>query len=142
VSHEQRTTNHEATTQEERSTNALNGQGKPTKGSRLLILGIAYKKNVDGMLESPSVALMEQWRAKGARIAYSDLHVPVVPKMREHRFDPTGTPLEPETLASVDCVVIATDHDAFDYVLTRCRARLIVDTRGVYLKWAANVLEA
>lgn len=121
---------------------ALNERGRAIKGSRMLVLGIAYKKNVDDMRESPSVALMEMLRAKGAEIAYADPHVPVFPKMREHRFDLKSVALTPQTLAAHDCVVLATNHDAFDYAMIRQHARLIVDTRGVYLEPAANVVKA
>jgi len=121
---------------------ALNERGKAIKGSRMLVLGIAYKKNVDDMRESPAVMLMEILRAKGADITYCDPHVPVFPKMREHRFDLKSIALTPETLASCDCVVLATNHDAFDYALVKTHARLIVDTRGVYLDSAPNIIKA
>jgi UDP-N-acetyl-D-glucosamine dehydrogenase len=121
---------------------ALNRRGKPIRGSRVLMLGIAYKKNVDDMRESPAVALMEILRAKGADIAYSDPHVPVFPKMREHRFDLKSVALNAGTLAGFDCVVVATNHDAFDYALIKRHAKLIVDTRGVYLEPADNVVKA
>jgi UDP-N-acetyl-D-glucosamine dehydrogenase len=121
---------------------ALNRRGKPVRGSRILMLGIAYKKNVDDMRESPAVALMEILRAKGADIGYSDPHVPDFPKMREHRFDLKSVALNAGTLASFDCIVVATNHDAFDYALIRRHAKLIVDTRGVYLDPAENVVKA
>lgn len=121
---------------------ALNERGRAIKGSRMLVLGIAYKKNVDDMRESPSVVLMEMLRAKGAEIAYADPHVPVFPKMREHRFDLKSVVLTPETLAAHDCVVLATNHDIFDYPMIQQHARLIIDTRGVYLEPAANVVKA
>jgi UDP-N-acetyl-D-glucosamine dehydrogenase len=121
---------------------ALNERAKAIKGSRILVLGIAYKKNVDDMRESPSVALMELLQAKGADVAYADPHVPVFPKMREHHFDLHSIALAPETIAGFDCVVVATNHDAFDYDLIRKHGRLIVDTRGVYLQPASNVVKA
>ena len=121
---------------------ALNRRGKPVRGSRMLILGIAYKKNVDDMRESPAVALMELLRDKEAEIAYSDPHVPVFPRMREHSFNLKSVPLNAQTLADFDCVVLATNHDAFDYALIQRHARLIVDTRGVYLEPAANLVKA
>jgi UDP-N-acetyl-D-glucosamine dehydrogenase len=123
-------------------TEALNERGLAVKGSRMLVLGIAYKKNVDDMRESPSVALMEMLRAKGAEIAYADPHVPVFPKMREHRFDLKSLVLTPQALAEYDCVVLATNHDGFDYAMILQHARLIVDTRGVYLDPAPNVVKA
>ena len=121
---------------------ALNQRGKPIRGSRILMLGIAYKKNVDDMRESPAVALMELLRAKGADVEYSDPHVPVFPRMREHRFDLKSAPLTAQSLAGFDCVVVATNHDAFDYALIQRGAKLIVDTRGVYLEPAANIVKA
>jgi UDP-N-acetyl-D-glucosamine dehydrogenase len=123
-------------------TEALNQRGKAVLGARILVLGIAYKKNVDDMRESPAVTLMELLRAKGADLAYSDPHVPVFPKMREHRFELESVALDAGTIAGFDCVVVTTDHDAFDYALIRRQARLIVDTRGVYLEPAANVVKA
>ena len=123
-------------------TAALNDRGRALKDSRMLVLGIAYKKNVDDMRESPSVALMEMLRDKGAEVAYSDPHVPAFPKMREHHFDLKSITLDAESLASYDCVVLATNHDVFDYAMIRQHARLIVDTRGVYLEPAANVVKA
>ncbi|WP_111411788.1 nucleotide sugar dehydrogenase [Billgrantia lactosivorans] len=110
----------------------LNQHGKALNGSRVLVLGIAYKKNVDDMRESPSVHIMERIRDRGAEVAYSDPHVPVFPPMREHRFELESVPLTPSTLAEYDAVVLATDHDRFDYDMIRAHARLIVDTRGIY----------
>jgi UDP-N-acetyl-D-glucosamine dehydrogenase len=121
---------------------ALNERGRALKGSRVLVLGIAYKKNVDDMRESPAVELMELLVKRGAHVDYSDPHVPVFPRMRQHSFDLRSVTLTPETVASYDLVLIATNHDAFDYVLLRAYARLIVDTRGVYLHPADNVVKA
>lgn len=123
-------------------TEALNERSRAIRGSRVLVLGIAYKKNVDDMRESPSVELMELLVKKGAVVAYSDPHVPVFPKMRQHHFDLKSVPLTPENIAGFDFVVLATNHDAFDYELIGKHARLIVDTRGVYLQPAANVVKA
>ncbi|MBZ0133362.1 MAG: nucleotide sugar dehydrogenase [Rhodocyclaceae bacterium] len=123
-------------------TEALNGRSRAIRGSRVLMLGIAYKKNVDDMRESPSVELMELLVKKGAVVEYSDPHVPVFPKMRQHHFDLKSVPLTPESIAGYDFVVLATNHDAFDYELIARHARLIVDTRGVYLQPAANVVKA
>lgn len=120
----------------------LNEQGRALKGSRVLILGIAYKKNVDDMRESPSVEIMELIEAKGGIVAYSDPHVPVFPKMREHHFDLSSEVLTAETLSSFDAVVLATDHSRFDYELILRHARLIVDSRGKYRAPAAHVIKA
>lgn len=121
---------------------ALNDRGKALRGAKILILGIAYKKNVDDMRESPSVELMELLEEKGAVISYSDPHVPRFPKMREHHFDLSSVELNERTLQDVDCVVLATDHAKFDYALIQASAKLIVDTRGVYRAPADNVVKA
>jgi len=121
---------------------ALNGQRKSIMGSRILVLGIAYKKNVDDMRESPSVILMEKLREKGADVSYSDPHIPVFPKLREHRFDLSSVAVTPAGLAGYDCVVLATDHDRFDYAMIKAHARLIVDSRGKFLEIAKNVVKA
>jgi len=123
-------------------TEALNRERKSIKGSRILVLGIAYKKNVDDMRESPSVVIMEKLRDLGAEIAYSDPHIPVFPKLREHRFDLRSMVLTPTAIASYDCLLLATDHDRFDYDAIRTHAKLIVDSRGRYLEPAKNVVKA
>jgi len=120
----------------------LNEHGKALKNSRVLVLGIAYKKNVDDMRESPSVEIMELIEAKGAEVAYSDPHVPVFPKMREHHFELASVELSAESLASFDAVVLATDHDRFDFELIQRHAKLIVDSRGTYREPAAHIIKA
>ena len=121
---------------------ALNDCGKSVNGSRILVLGIAYKKNVDDMRESPSVELIELLMAKSARVDYSDPHVPVFPKMRKHHLDLASVAITAERLASYDLVLIATNHDAFDYEMIRKNSYLIVDTRGVYRTAANNIVRA
>ncbi|WAF85599.1 UDP-N-acetyl-D-glucosamine 6-dehydrogenase [Metapseudomonas otitidis] len=120
----------------------LNDRGKALKGSRVLVLGIAYKKNVDDMRESPSVEIMELIEAKGGVVAYSDPHVPVFPKMREHHFELSSEALTAENLASFDAVVLATDHTRFDYELIREHARLLVDSRGKFRTPEAHIVKA
>ena len=111
---------------------ALSSTGKSLAGSRVLVLGIAYKKNVDDMRESPSVEIMKQLQDAGVEVAYCDPLVPVFPNMRKYHFTLDSVTYEAKTLASFDCVVISTNHDIFDYELLRTHARTIVDTRGVY----------
>ncbi len=123
-------------------TKALNDRFKSLKGSRLLVLGIAYKKNVDDMRESPAVEVMELLRAAGAEVAYSDPHVPVFPKMREHHFDLASIALTPQAVASYDAVVLTTDHAKFDYEMVRTHAQVIIDSRGVYRTAADNIVKA
>ncbi len=120
----------------------LNEEGKALKDSKILVLGIAYKKNVDDMRESPSVEIMELLEEKGAKVAYSDPHVPVFPQMREHHFELTSEPLTAENLATFDAVVLATDHDSFDYDFILESAQLVVDTRGKYRGENSKVIKA
>lgn len=120
----------------------LNDKAKSLKGSKVLVLGIAYKKNVDDMRESPSVEIMELLEAKGCLVAYSDPHVPVFPKMREHHFDLSSVALSAESLASFDAVILATDHEKFDYELIHQHAQLIVDSRGKYRAPAEHIIKA
>lgn len=109
---------------------ALNERGQALKGSHILLLGLAYKKNIDDTRESPAVAIMDLLQAKGAQVAYSDPHVPHFPRKRDYYFDLDSEPLTPAHIARFDCLVLATDHDRFDYPLLLQHARLIVDTRG------------
>ena len=111
-------------------TQALNSVSKAVNGSRILVLGIAYKKNVDDIRESPSVEIMEQLRAAGARVEYCDPYFPEFPPMRRYRFSLKSQDLNAANLRQYDCVVVATDHDCFDYELLFKAANLIVDTRG------------
>ncbi|MFM8477147.1 MAG: nucleotide sugar dehydrogenase [Planctomycetaceae bacterium] len=109
----------------------LNDVGRPVRGSRICILGMAYKKDVDDPRESPSFELLELLLHRGAVLTYSDPHVPALPKMRHYQLPPMqSTPLTPEFLAAQDCVLISTDHSAFDYAFIARHSRLIVDTRN------------
>ena len=121
---------------------ALNDREKSVKGAKILILGIAYKKDVDDMRESPSVELMELLQEKGAIIDYVDPHVPVFPKMREHHFDLSSIEPTPEKIAEYDALILATNHSKFDYNLFKKNAQLIIDTRGVYSEANKNIVKA
>ncbi len=109
---------------------ALNNSGKSVNGSRILILGLAYKKNVDDLRESPSLELMESLMDMGADIQYCDPYFDKVPPTRKHQFELSAMPMNEKTLKSADLVLLATDHDDFDYSLILAKAKLIVDTRG------------
>jgi UDP-N-acetyl-D-glucosamine dehydrogenase len=117
---------------------ALNDCGKSLKNSKVLILGIAYKRDVDDIRESPSVALMGLLEEKGAIVEYTDPYVPFFPKMR----DLTSVNLTPEIIASYDVLLLATDHSTFDYKMIQKNAQLIVDTRGVYQDSENNIIKA
>ncbi|MCB1134211.1 MAG: nucleotide sugar dehydrogenase, partial [Verrucomicrobiae bacterium] len=105
---------------------------KAVKGSRVLLLGLAYKANVDDMRESPTFTLMDKFQALGAEVSYHDPHVPVVGPTREHMNWAGHKSLDwtPENLAAQDAIVIATHHAAFDLPALAAHADLIVDTRN------------
>ena len=126
----------------EKISEALNEREKSIKGSKILVLGISYKKNIDDMRESPAVELMDILQRKGAVISYSDPWVPVFPKMREYTFNLSSVELSPEQVALYDLVLVATNHDDFDYDMIKDNAMLIVDTRGVFLEHADNIVKA
>lgn len=111
---------------------ALNQKELAIKNSRILVLGIAYKCDVDDMRESPSIEIMELLQKKGAAVEYSDPHVACFPAMRAHHFDLHSITLTPETIKQYDCVILATAHKAFDYGLIANNARIIVDTRAAF----------
>lgn len=120
----------------------LNEAGKPLKGSKVLVLGIAYKKNVDDMRESPAVEIMELIASKRGVVSYADPHVPIFPLMRDHHFDLASEAVTAENLSRFDAVVLATDHDCFDYELIASSSKLIVDSRGKFREPAAHIIKA
>ena len=114
---------------------ALNQASKPLRGSKIGLLGVAYKKDVDDPRESPSFELMKMLLAGGAVLTYNDPHVPRLPKMRHYDVpDMASCPLTPEYLAAQDAVLIATDHTAYDYDFIVEHARLVIDTRNATKK--------
>ncbi len=108
---------------------AINGQGKSLKGSKILLLGIAYKKNVDDLRESPSLELIRILKEKGAKVDYND---PLIPVAISHRrgFTMRSTKLTDRNIKKYDCVLIATDHSAYDYKWIVENSKLVVDTRN------------
>jgi UDP-N-acetyl-D-glucosamine dehydrogenase len=114
----------------ERVALALNQAKKPVNGSKICILGVAYKRDVDDPRESPSFEIMKLLAARGATLSYSDPHIPHLPKMRHYDVpELNSSALTKEYLAAQDCVLIVTDHSAFDYPFIAQHSRLIVDTR-------------
>ncbi len=109
---------------------ALNERRKSVKDSKILVLGLAYKKDVDDIRESPSIELIELLRAKGAKVDYNDPYVPATPRQREHDLRMKSKKLTEAMLGSYDCVLIATDHNAYDYPWIVKHSKLIVDTRN------------
>ena len=115
-----------------RVTEFLNDTGKAVRGSKIALLGMAYKKDVDDPRESPSFELAKLLLARGAVLTYNDPHVPSLPKMRHYPDLPAmdSQPLTPEYLAAQDCVLISTDHSAYDYDFIVKHSKLVVDTRN------------
>ncbi len=109
---------------------ALGRNGKAINNAHVLILGIAYKKDVNDTRESPSLKLIELFGNQGAHIDYNDPYIPTIPPLRKYQYDMASVPLSPEKLASYDAVVIATDHSAYDYETIYRHAQLIIDTRN------------
>jgi UDP-N-acetyl-D-glucosamine dehydrogenase len=129
-----------------RVADALNDRGLAVRGSKVAILGMAYKKDVDDPRESPGFELMDLLLKKGAAVTYNDPHIPVLPKMRHwpHLDAMASSGLTPAYLAAQDCVLIATDHSAYDYAFIAKHAKLVVDTRNAAKKVAdrGNLLRA
>jgi UDP-N-acetyl-D-glucosamine dehydrogenase len=114
----------------ERTQNALNDDRKSLKGAKVLVIGVAYKKNIDDSRESPSAEIIELLRDKGAEVSYHDPHIPTYPSMRKYRIDLKSVDLGEATLKATDCVLILTDHDAIDYANIARHATLVVDSRN------------
>lgn len=122
---------------------ALNRERKAINGSKILVSGIAYKKNIDDVRESPSIIIMSMLQNLNAEISYHDPHIPVFPKMRNYSFDLNSTPITSESLSHLDCIVIGAEHENVDYDLILEHAKLIIDTRGVYKKISSkNIIKA
>jgi UDP-N-acetyl-D-glucosamine dehydrogenase len=119
----------------------LNERRLALNASRILILGMAYKKNVDDTRESPALEILELLYEQGAEVDYHDPFVPVVPRTRKHA-DKAGlhsVELTPESIAVYDAVLIVTDHDQVDYPMLAANARLVLDSRGVYHRRFAHL---
>jgi UDP-N-acetyl-D-glucosamine dehydrogenase len=107
---------------------ALNERSKSIKGSKILVLGLAYKRDIDDLRESPSLTIIELLRGKGAIVAYNDPYFPTVGRGRHYDLNMTSVPLD--DLAQYDAVVIVTDHSAYDYRAIVEQSQLVVDTRN------------
>jgi UDP-N-acetyl-D-glucosamine dehydrogenase len=111
---------------------ALNDRGKALKGSRILVLGAAYKRDTDDPRESPGLEIMEELMSKGAKVEYSDPHLPRLPVVRRHNIPLTSVELSEQTLRQYDAVLLVTDHSRFPYDLIFRSASLIVDSRNAF----------
>ena len=111
--------------------NSLNDHKKSLKGSKILVLGVAYKKDVDDLRESPTLKIMQLLQQRGAHLDYNDPYFPKLHKMRHYNYENMkSVPLTPQTLGSYDAVVIATDHTSYDYAAIADAAKLVIDTRN------------
>ncbi len=118
---------------------ALNNRQKSIKGSRILVLGVAYKKDVDDLRESPSLKIIEQLSLRGAKVDYHDPFFPQIPKLRHYNFEGMkSVPIDAKSLASYDCVLITTDHTSYDYPMIVDASQLVVDTRNATRRIARN----
>ncbi len=109
----------------------LNGVGKAVRGASVLVLGVAYKRDIEDIRESPALDIIRLLEGQGARVSYYDPHVP---KFAEDGHEFRSVPLTPETVAAADCIMIVTDHSAVDYRMIKRTARLVVDTRNAMPK--------
>ncbi len=116
----------------DKTTNALNEIEKPLKGSKVLILGMAYKKNVDDIRESPSLKIMNLLKQKHANVSYNDPYIKVIPITRNSELVLESIDLNEENLRSFDAVILATDHDSYEYDMIEKNSNLIIDTRGKF----------
>ena len=123
---------------------SLNTVGKSVNGSRVLLLGLAYKKNVDDCRESPCIELFRKLRNLGSDVGYSDPYILSYRLLSKDDCEETfeSIQINSETIAGFDAVVVGTDHDLFDWQLIKDSAKLIIDTRGVYSIEHSNVLRA
>jgi UDP-N-acetyl-D-glucosamine dehydrogenase len=110
---------------------ALNGQGKAVRGASVLVLGVAYKRDVEDIRESPALDIIRLLEGQGARVTYFDPHVP---RFREDGQEFRSVELTPDVVAAADCVMIVTDHTVVDYRMIKRMAKLIVDTRNAIPK--------
>ena len=122
----------------DRVTYALNQQGKAVKASRILVLGIAYKRDVDDPRESPAFPIMEELQRRGAVVAYNDPKIPSLPPMRHHALQMTSQELTADLLGRQDCVVVITDHSAYDFDWIVSHTAVLVDTRNAAVGCAAG----
>jgi UDP-N-acetyl-D-glucosamine dehydrogenase len=124
---------------------ALNAKGKSIKGAKILILGVAYKKDMDDARETPALSIMELLRKKGAVLFYHDPYIPILPRFRKHYFELKSAPLTKQLLQRIDVAVVVTDHSCIDYAWVVKHAPLIIDTRNVtknMKQWKKKIVKA
>ena len=112
---------------------ALNSQGKAVQGASVLVLGVAYKRDIEDIRESPALDIIRLLEGQGAKVTYFDPHVP---QFRENGHEFRSIELTPEQVAAADCVMVVTDHTSVDYRMIKRNAKLVVDTRNAIPKEA------
>jgi UDP-N-acetyl-D-glucosamine dehydrogenase len=118
----------------ERTVRALSDQGKKVKGAKVLVLGVAYKKDIDDVRESPALKVVQLLRERGIKVCYHDPYVPKYPAGRKGDLGISSSPLTAALVKSVDAAMILTDHSCIDYQWVVDHARLVVDTRNATAK--------
>jgi UDP-N-acetyl-D-glucosamine dehydrogenase len=121
---------------------AMNLRGKALQGARVLVLGLAYKKDVDDTRESPAFKVIELLEERGALVDYNDPYIPKAPLTRKYKLDKESVELTPENLSAYDCVMIITDHSVYDAAFIEAHSRLIIDTRNVVKQASPKVVKA
>jgi len=118
----------------ERVIEALNQHEKSLKGSKILVLGVAYKKDIDDERESPGYSIMKLLLEKGAIVDYNDPWIPVLKQTRKYNFQKKSIPITPDLLKEMDAAIIITDHSAYDYAEIVKHSNLVIDTRNATSK--------
>ena len=126
----------------DKTRNALNRRKKSLHGSKILICGVAYKKNIGDVRESPAIEIMQELLDFDAEVCFHDPYVSAIPKMRRYNLNMQSVCFSPEVIRRMDCVIIVADHDSIDYKMLRETASLIVDTRGRYREPGSNIIRA
>ena len=121
---------------------ALNEKGKSLNGAKVLVLGVAYKKDVDDLRESPALKIIQLLQEKGAGVIYNDPYLPKIGKMRHYKISLVSQKLTAKLLKSVDAVLIVTNHTDYDYAFIVKNAGMVIDTRNAVPKSYPNVVKA
>jgi UDP-N-acetyl-D-glucosamine dehydrogenase len=122
----------------EKTIEALNDIGLPIKNSKILILGLAYKRDINDLRESPSLKLIELFGDKGAKVDYNDPYIPEIPKLRSYDYRMRSVELTKENISSYDCIVVSTDHTIYDYKYILDNSNRVVDTRNAMSRFKSE----
>tara|TARA_Y100001980_G_C14554102_1_gene340234 strand:- start:1244 stop:2554 length:1311 start_codon:yes stop_codon:yes gene_type:complete len=126
----------------DKTAEALNSLGQSIKNSKILVLGLSYKKNIDDLRESPSLEIMHSLTNKGAIVNYSDPFFKKIPLTRKYQFDMSSIDITSSNIKNYDIVILTTDHDSFDYNLIKSSSKLIIDTRGKFAGKNDKIIKA